>query len=377
MTTRWLFGDQLGPHFLDDHDEPVVLVESRAVFRPAPLPPRQGAPGAVGDAAPRRRARGPGDLRTAPTPTREVARHGSTDVEVVHPTSYAAARPRAPRSASRCCDAARVRDHAVRTSPAWAQGRGGRRLLMEDFYRDARRRHGVLMDGDRAGRRAVELRPRQPRAPAEGRELARRRRAVVADRGRHRRAGPRGPRPLGARRRRALHRPDGPRRFAATRAEALTRARALRRAPAGGLRRTRGRDARAATRGWRTACSQRAAQPRAARPARGRRAGRGGLPRRGRARWPASRASSGRSSAGGTTSGTCTGTRATATGAATRCGRPSGCRSGSPSWTPTPPTRGACRDTLDQSRPTAGCTTSPGSWCSASTRCNAGGRPRR
>src|SRR5215218_4898177 len=31
--TRWLFGDQLGPHFTDDHDGPVLLVESRAVFR--------------------------------------------------------------------------------------------------------------------------------------------------------------------------------------------------------------------------------------------------------------------------------------------------------------------------------------------------------
>ena len=30
--TRWLFGDQLGPAFLDDHDGPVLLVESRRVF---------------------------------------------------------------------------------------------------------------------------------------------------------------------------------------------------------------------------------------------------------------------------------------------------------------------------------------------------------
>jgi hypothetical protein len=30
---RWLFGDQLGPHFLGDHDGPVLMVESRAVFR--------------------------------------------------------------------------------------------------------------------------------------------------------------------------------------------------------------------------------------------------------------------------------------------------------------------------------------------------------
>ena len=30
---------------------------------------------------------------------------------------------------------------------AWADGRGRRRLLMEDFYRDNRRRLGLLMDG--------------------------------------------------------------------------------------------------------------------------------------------------------------------------------------------------------------------------------------
>ena len=33
MTRRWLFADQLGPHFLDEPDQPVLLVESRAVFR--------------------------------------------------------------------------------------------------------------------------------------------------------------------------------------------------------------------------------------------------------------------------------------------------------------------------------------------------------
>jgi deoxyribodipyrimidine photolyase-related protein len=31
-TRRWCFADQLGPHFLDHPDQPVVLIESRAVF---------------------------------------------------------------------------------------------------------------------------------------------------------------------------------------------------------------------------------------------------------------------------------------------------------------------------------------------------------
>ena len=33
MTTRWLFADQLGPHFLDDDEQRVLLIESRAAFR--------------------------------------------------------------------------------------------------------------------------------------------------------------------------------------------------------------------------------------------------------------------------------------------------------------------------------------------------------
>ena len=33
MTRRWLFADQLGPHFLDGDDQPVLLVEARSVLR--------------------------------------------------------------------------------------------------------------------------------------------------------------------------------------------------------------------------------------------------------------------------------------------------------------------------------------------------------
>ena len=32
-TRRWCFADQLGPHFLDAPGQPVLLVESRGVFR--------------------------------------------------------------------------------------------------------------------------------------------------------------------------------------------------------------------------------------------------------------------------------------------------------------------------------------------------------
>ena len=32
MTTRWLFGDQLGPHFTDDHRGSVLMIEAKGVF---------------------------------------------------------------------------------------------------------------------------------------------------------------------------------------------------------------------------------------------------------------------------------------------------------------------------------------------------------
>ncbi|MGY2083976.1 cryptochrome/photolyase family protein [Blastococcus sp. SYSU DS0539] len=56
---------------------------------------------------------------------------------------------------------------------AWAAGRGRQRLLMEDFYRDARRRHDVLMDGAHpvGGRWNLDDENRQP-PPADGRSPA-------------------------------------------------------------------------------------------------------------------------------------------------------------------------------------------------------------
>ena len=48
--------------------------------------------------------------------------------------------------------------------PRWASGRNG--LRMEFFYRDMRRRTGLLMDGRRAGRARMEFRCGEPQAPA-------------------------------------------------------------------------------------------------------------------------------------------------------------------------------------------------------------------
>ena len=99
----------------------------------------------------------------------------------------------------------RLRDRPRRSSRLGRRSGGGRRLLMEDFYRDARRRHDVLMDGDGPGRRPVEPRRREPRAPARRRPIAGAG-AVVARGGRDRRGGTRRPRPLGGRRRGVVRR---------------------------------------------------------------------------------------------------------------------------------------------------------------------------
>ena len=198
---------------------------------------------------------------------------------------------------------------------AWADGRGRKRLLMEDFYRDNRTRLDVLMDGVGARRRSLELRRREPRAAAQGRRHARRAGAGVAGGGRDRRGRSRRPRRDGGRRGRVRRRGRSapvrghPRRGAG-------RARRLRRAPAAELRPVRGRDPlRRPLDG--PLAAVRTAQPRAARPGRGRPRRRAGVPRRGRAAGRGRGLRPAGDRAGGTTSGTSTGISARTTGRTT------------------------------------------------------------
>lgn len=142
---RWVFADQLGPHFVDG-DQPVLLIESRAVFRRRRFH-RQKAHLVL--SALRHRARELGE--------RAIFLQGETyaaaldtvgePVEVCAPTSFAAR-----RLVERRPDVTMLPERGFVTSAAdfarWVTGRGRRRLLLEDFYRDARRRLGVLMDGD-------------------------------------------------------------------------------------------------------------------------------------------------------------------------------------------------------------------------------------
>jgi deoxyribodipyrimidine photolyase-related protein len=143
MTTRWLFGDQLGPHFIDDHRGPLLMVESVAVFKRRRF---HRAKAHLVLSAMRHRAAELGDRLTyvqAETYAEVVAGH--EDVEVVHPTSYAAL------GLVERLDVTVLPPRGFATGrqdfERWAEGRGGKRLLMEDFYRRARLAHGVLVDG--------------------------------------------------------------------------------------------------------------------------------------------------------------------------------------------------------------------------------------
>lgn len=157
MTTRWLFGDQLGDHFTDDHDGEVLLVESRRVFARRRF---HRAKAHLVLSAMRHRAAELGDRATyvRSETYREGLGRRTRDLQVVHPTSWAAVRlvrelaedPDRPRDIERL--PARGFVTSMPDFAAWVEGRGKRGLLMEDFYREARRRHEVLLDGgDPAG----------------------------------------------------------------------------------------------------------------------------------------------------------------------------------------------------------------------------------
>jgi deoxyribodipyrimidine photolyase-related protein len=141
---RWCFADQLGPAFLDRPDQPVLLIESRAVFERRRFHRRKAH---LVLSALRHRAAELGDQATfLQTRTyREALDRLDEPVSVCQPTSWAA-------------------DRFVRSVPTievlpargfctdrevfgeWAQGH--RTLKLENFYRDARRRFDLLMDGD-------------------------------------------------------------------------------------------------------------------------------------------------------------------------------------------------------------------------------------
>ncbi|MFF5176116.1 cryptochrome/photolyase family protein [Micromonospora sp. NPDC000089] len=167
MSRRWLFADQLGPHFLDDRRQPVLLIESKAVFRRR-VYHRQKAHLVL--SALRHRAAELGDqARFLRTETyAEALREVREPLEVCHPTSR------------RALEFVRRQDRVTVLPPRgfltpleefadWADERRGA-LRMEAFYRFARERHGVLMAGDEpvGGRWSLDTENREP--PPKGTE---------------------------------------------------------------------------------------------------------------------------------------------------------------------------------------------------------------
>ena len=146
--TRWLFGDQLGDAFVDGDDQQVLLVESRGVFRRRAFH-RQKAHLVL--SAMRHRAAELGDRCTyLVTDTyREALDQVDGPLSVVQPTTWAALHLVDTLAGERDLERLPARGYVTGREEfgRWAQGRGKRRLLMEDFYRDARTRNDVLMKG--------------------------------------------------------------------------------------------------------------------------------------------------------------------------------------------------------------------------------------
>ncbi|MBY8880119.1 cryptochrome/photolyase family protein [Actinacidiphila acidipaludis] len=151
-TAHWLFGDQLGPHFLTrgpgavDQDAPVVMIEARSVFRRRRF---HRAKAHLVLSAMRHRAAELGDrVRYVHAETyREGLREavGRDPVTVHHPTSHAAVRfvRSRPRVEVLPARGFLLAHDAFR---AWAEEHDGH-LRQEDFYRWVRRERDLLMDG--------------------------------------------------------------------------------------------------------------------------------------------------------------------------------------------------------------------------------------
>ena len=130
MTIRWLFADQLGPHFLDEPGQPVLLIESRAAFARRPVHRRRAH---LVLSALRHRAAELGDqgrLIQAGT-YREALSQVSEELSVCAPTSMAA--DRFVRELPRVTvEPARGFGTSATEFRAWVQRRGHRRLLLEE-----------------------------------------------------------------------------------------------------------------------------------------------------------------------------------------------------------------------------------------------------
>ncbi|MGY5105561.1 cryptochrome/photolyase family protein [Streptomyces sp. 900105245] len=151
---HWLFGDQLGPHFLAPgdggpaRDAGVVMIEARSVFRRRRF--HRAKAHLVLSAMRHRAAELGARVRYVRAETyREGLRKaiGDAPVTVHHPTSRAALRLVGSLDQARMLPARGflLPQEAFR---AWAGEHDGGRLRQEDFYHWVRREFDLLMDGD-------------------------------------------------------------------------------------------------------------------------------------------------------------------------------------------------------------------------------------
>lgn len=142
---RWLFADQLGPHFDDGSD--ILLIEAKSVFARRTYH-RQKAHLIL--SALRHRAQ---DANSGVTFVQaDTYREGLRGVDLSHVEGVAATSRAARQFVGSLGLAHILPERGWFTDPAefadWVRSRDGKRLLMEDWYRSVRRRHGVLMQDD-------------------------------------------------------------------------------------------------------------------------------------------------------------------------------------------------------------------------------------
>ncbi len=149
MGRRWVFADQLGPHFLDAADQPVLLIESQQVFRRRRFHRRKAH---LVLSALRHRAAELGDQALfVQANTYGEALEGlprGTELSVCNPTTYAARR--FVEKLGEGVQKLPSRGYAIEEEQfrGWADRRQGKKLVMEDFYRDVRKHHRLLLEGD-------------------------------------------------------------------------------------------------------------------------------------------------------------------------------------------------------------------------------------
>lgn len=146
MASRWLFGDQLGPHFSDQ--QTVYLVENRRAFGRYPIH-RQKAHLLL--SALRHRATAANTFLIQADSYTDARSRMPAELEVIDPTSFAAR-----DLVRRFTDVHVLPSRGFMTSATefadWAMGR--KRLVMEDWYRHVRTAHDILMsDGKPVGGR--------------------------------------------------------------------------------------------------------------------------------------------------------------------------------------------------------------------------------